>query len=103
MVAGTVDVTATEGRVAVDRLSFFSSFVEAELGRARVLAATLDSVIERAHARLSRSYRVVTELDQVKAERIDYSARKTASIHAENTLVSAEELVKVDGEQIHLG
>ena len=47
--------------------------------------------------------RTVEGLDQVKAEQIDYAAQKTASMRGENTLVTAEELVKVDGAQIHVG
>ncbi len=43
------------------------------------------------------------ELDQVKAEHIDYAASASMSLHAQNALVTAEELVKVDGEQIHVG
>jgi hypothetical protein len=30
-------------------------------------------------------------------------AKETMNLHAANALVTAEELVKVDGEQIHLG
>lgn len=103
LVAGTVDVNAVEGNVALERMSFFSSFVQAEMERVKVLASTFDSVVDRIYQRVARSYRVVSELDQVKAERIDYAARKTTALRGENTLISAEQLVKVDGEQIHLG
>ena len=36
-------------------------------------------------------------------EEIDYVADKSVSIHGENTVVTAKDLVKVDGGQIHLG
>ncbi|MBW2454888.1 MAG: DUF3540 domain-containing protein, partial [Deltaproteobacteria bacterium] len=34
---------------------------------------------------------------------IQHRAEKNYSLHGENALVTADELVKVDGEQIHLG
>jgi hypothetical protein len=52
---------------------------------------------------VKRSYRFVEEADQVKAQRIDYAAEKSVCLRGENALVVAEELVKVDGGQIHLG
>ena len=68
-----------------------------------LVTETLDSVLDRFSQRVKRSYRTVEETDQLKAERIDYTASSTMSLHGENALVTAEQLVKVDGEQIHLG
>ena len=50
---------------------------------------------------MKRSYRAVEETDQLRAGQIDYVAKETLSLHGENALLTAEELVKVDGEQIH--
>jgi nitrous oxide reductase len=98
-----VSVRASHGSVLVDKLSLLGSMVSAEIDKVKVLAGALDTIAERVHQRVKRAYRVVEELDQVKAAQIDYSAEKTMNLHAKNALVTAEELVKVDGEQIHLG
>jgi Protein of unknown function (DUF3540) len=101
--AGGFRVTAGEGHVVLQGLSFIGEAVRAEIDRVRLVAQTFDSVLERFSQKVQRSYRTVTETDQVRAERIDYTAEKTLSLHGEHALVSADELVKVDAEQIHLG
>jgi len=96
MISGELKVTAASGNVAVSRLSFVSSLVQGEIRAGRLLA-------ESVYQRMKRSYRVVDELDQVKAERIDYEAKEDVSLHGKNALITAEGLIKVDGDQIHLG
>jgi hypothetical protein len=39
----------------------------------------------------------------VRAKHIDYAAAGNAHLRGENALVSAEDLVKVNAEQIHIG
>jgi hypothetical protein len=77
--------------------------VRAQIDKLKLFAEHVDSVAERVAARVRRSYRTVEECDQVRAERIDYVAKGTMTLHAENALLTAEELVKLDGEQIHVG
>jgi hypothetical protein len=98
-----LDVKAEEGDVFVDRLAFLGRAVRAEIDRVKLVAQSLDGVFDRVTERVKRAYRRVEELDQLKAERIDYTADKTMALHAEHALVTADELVKVDAEQIHLG
>ena len=60
-------------------------------------------MVERISVDAKRSYRTVSEIDQVKAEQIDYAAETIMNLHGKNTLVTAEELVKLDAAQIHVG
>ena len=101
--AGGLRVNATEGHVVLESLSFLGDAVRAEIDRVKIFAQSLDSVLERFSQRVQRSYRTVTETDQVRAQRIDYTADKTMRLHGEHALITADELVKVDAEQIHLG
>jgi hypothetical protein len=101
--AGGVRVNAAEGSAVIQQLSLLGSFVRAEFDRIKVLAASCDSVFDRLLQRVKRSYRFVEEHDQVRATQIDYVAQNNASLRGENTLITAKDLVKVDGEQIHLG
>jgi hypothetical protein len=103
IVAGALRVNAREGNLVLERLSLLGSFATAELEKIKVVAGSLDQVLDRFSQRVKRSFRKVEELDQVKAEHIDYTARSSMSLHAQNAVVTAEELVKVDGEQIHVG
>jgi hypothetical protein len=103
LVGGSLRVHAQEGNVVMERLSFLGAFARAEVEKIKVVAGSLDQVLDRFSQRVKRSFRHVEELDQVKAEHIDYAAKSSMSLHAENALITAEELVKVDGEQIHVG
>jgi hypothetical protein len=96
-------INASEGNVVVNKLSFVGGLVRAEMDKVKLLAQTFDSVLDRFSQKARNAFRTVQETDQVRAERIDYSATSTMSLHGENALLTAEELVKVDGEQIHLG
>jgi hypothetical protein len=101
--AGALHVTAEEGNVVLRGLSFLGDVVRAEVDAVKVLASRFEAVLERVSQRVQRSYRTVAETDHVRAQRIDYTAEKTASLHGAHTLVTADELVKVDAEQIHMG
>jgi Protein of unknown function (DUF3540) len=103
IVAGAFQVNAVDGSLVFERLSVLSTFVRAEVERVKTFAGTIDSVVDRVTERVKRVYRTVEEFEQVRAERIDYQAEKTLNLRAENALLTAEQLVKIDGEQIHLG
>jgi hypothetical protein len=98
-----VRVHASTGSVVLDRLSYIGSLMRAEIGKLRVEGGIFERVATRVSERVKRSFRTVEEIDQVKAERIDYAAKQVMTLRAENAIVNAEQLVKMDGEQIHLG
>lgn len=89
IVSGKLEVTAVEGGLFVQRL--------------RLLAGTVDTVAERISQKVQRAYRFVAGLDQLRAGIIDAKAKSFARLHAKDNIVTADKLVKVDGEQIHVG
>jgi hypothetical protein len=97
IMASAVDVEALEA------LSILGGAVKAELGKVKLYASTLDAFFERVSQHAQRSLRTVDELDQVKARHIDYAASGDAHLRGENALVTAHDLVKVNGEQVHVG
>ena len=103
VVSGQVQVNAVEGGVVLERLSFFSRYVYSEVEKLKSFATTIDRVAERVTERVKRSYRTVEELDRVQARQIDMTADQVMSLRAGNAVVTAEKLVKIDGEQIHVG
>lgn len=103
VVGSGVNVRAITSEVALQSLSFLSTVVRAEVEKAKLLAGSLDSVLDRLSQRVKRAYRVVEESDHLRATRVDYVAKETMGLHGANTLVTAEELVKLEGEQIHVG
>lgn len=88
---------------AVEALSILSGAVKGELGKVKMYAATLDSFFERVSLHAKRSLRTIEEMDQVQARHIDYAASGNAHLRGDNALISAHELVKLNGEQVHIG
>jgi hypothetical protein len=103
MVAGRFSLKSVASTIATETLDLVSRAVTTELDRAVVAARAVDGYFERITQRAKRSLRVVEEADQLRADRIDHAATHTMTLHAENAVVTAKELIKVDGSQIQLG
>ncbi len=101
--AAALRVTAAEGGLHLDKVSFLGRLVEAQAETVKLVAGALDQTLERLWHRVKRSYRFVAEQDHVRAGHLDYAAQESAHLRGKNTLVTAEQLVKVDGGQVHLG
>ena len=101
--AATLEVEAARGEIHAGEASLVAALVKSEIERVKVIARSVESVFGLVTERVKRAYRKIEEFEQVRADRIDYQAKRTLSLHGENTILTAEELVKVDGEQIHLG
>ncbi len=98
-----LSVHAGAARAVFDRLTWLATKVRGEVERSEIVAGAIDRVVDRITERANRVYRKVAELDQLQAESIDWEAKKNIVLHSENALVTAERLVKVDADQIHLG
>ncbi len=103
VVAAGLHVDAAEGSMRVERMSYLGQFLRGEVERIQLVAGALDAFLERLVQKVKRSFRTVTEIDQLRAGQIDYTAEQNARIHAENAVVTAQKLVKIDGQQIHVG
>lgn len=89
VLAGTVDWIAdrVDGRFNVMKLA----------GR------LLEGVFDRFSQRSGSSLREVETIDSVRTAEADYRASGTMMLGAENLLGQAEQLVSLDGDQIHMG
>lgn len=103
VLAGTVRVVARRGLAAFDELTVLAERLDAEVTKARATFTTVDTVMERLSQRAKRVYRFVEELDQLRTRRADYTAKDTFQVHAHDTLLTSDQLVKIDGDQIHVG
>lgn len=101
--SGTFALHAVDASAVFERMTLIGSTLRADLGAVKAVAGALDSVVERVTQRAKRVYRFVEELEQLRAGVIDYVAAKNASVRGENTVMTATECVKIDGEQVHIG
>lgn len=103
LAAASVDINALHGTVGLQQLHYVGRFVQTEIDKTKLFGSSLDRVFDRITEKVNRAYRTVKELDHLIAERIDYRADKMMRLHGKHTLLTARELVKLDGEQIHMG
>jgi hypothetical protein len=103
LTAAEFTVRAPEGHLFFGHLSYLGHKIFAQIEGMKLVGGFLDAVLERISHKVKRSYRVVEELDLVRSEQIDYRAAKNMSLRGQNALVTAKDLVKIDGDQIHLG
>jgi hypothetical protein len=103
LASAAVRMTAAQGTVAIDQLAVLGSVLHAEVVKVKAFLGSMDTFVDRLTQRARQAIRVVKELDLLRAEQIDHGAQKTLRLTAENAIVGAEELVKMDGAQVHIG
>ena len=103
MTARAVELRGCTAGVFFEKVEFVSRRVLSEVERARTAFGVLEGVVDRLTQRIGRSYRYVEDLDLTRAGQIDLRAERALNMRGRHTVITAEQLVKVDGEQIHLG
>lgn len=103
LTASELEIRGRKGLVVFDQLSCIGRTAFAQLEVIKLVGGFLDTVLERVSQKVKRCYRVVEEVDHLRSGQVDYRAEKNLSLRGLNALVTAKELVKIDGDQIHLG
>jgi hypothetical protein len=103
VVASEVSIHAKRGSVVADAMTLVGGLLRADVDSAKLVARALDHVLERFTQRTKASYRTIEELDRVRAHTVDHVASGTMKVHARETVVTADGLVKMDADQIHVG
>ena len=96
-------LVADRAEVATRAILAAGQTLEAEVGAVKLVARTVDRFMNRVVEHCHSVVRVVEESETVRARRMDVKAEELLAIRGENTVVSAEGIVKVDGGQIHFG
>ena len=97
------DLRATKANVLFGELSAIGRIWNGALGQLRLVGETLDTIVQRVTQHTKTSLRTVEETDQVRSGHIDYRAEANVHVQGQNTLVNARELVKLNGDQVHVG
>lgn len=101
--AAQVDLRAAKAQVLVGELSAIGRVWTGTLGQLRFVGEALDSVVQRLTQHAKHSLRTIEQTDQVRSGQIDYRADGNANLQGQNTLIHARELVKINGDQVHVG
>jgi hypothetical protein len=100
---GELDLRAREARCTADRIRYVAAELLATVGTTRLVGKAYEAVLDRMTLMSRLSFRTTDEVEQVRAGTLDYQAEQAARIHANYTMVTGSELVKVDAKQIHMG
>ena len=101
--AATLDLRARRAHLLLDELVHVGQRVSAQVAKLRLTGDVLETVVDRLLTRAERCFRFITESDHLRAGTIDHRAEQTAQLRGRTVLISAETIVKVDAEQIHMG
>jgi hypothetical protein len=107
---GQLDMKASEwalqagqAHCRVDGMRYTGQDVDATVGRVRLFGKVLETMVDRAVQMARNAFRLVDETEQVRVGQLDIEATQTVRVHAQHTLVTGTDLVKVDASQIHMG
>lgn len=103
LIASEMQFVADHGKINISRLKVIATHLLSEIAKTKVLGGTFESLFDRFKQKVKRSYREVEGTDQLKANRLDYSADTLLTIRGKYSMLTAEEDVKINGERIHMG
>lgn len=89
--------------VVIEKLSWLGHQLDAHVDGVCYVGRLFESVVGRFSRRSRSSFREVEEIDQVRSKHVDYRADGNMSLRGRNVIAKAKDLVKVDGDQIHMG
>lgn len=72
-------------------------------GLARLACSVADLVTQRSQVQAERSYRTIAATEHVRTRVLDVQAEQVVHLRARHTLVTAQQLTKLDGAQVHVG
>lgn len=98
-----VQLRASRGMLFLRTLQYVGERVIGDVGLVKTTATKLERIAESIVERVKRSYRYVEDADHVRAGNIDYVSEDTMRLKGRNAMMHADLLVKLDGDQIHLG
>jgi len=96
-------VAASQGEITFTGVRLVAKTATVTLGALTLLAGAVEHIVSRLTQRLTNAVRLVAEHDESQAGSARHLVEDTLTIHAKNAVHVAEEVVKIDAGQVHLG
>jgi hypothetical protein len=103
IVSRELKVSTTLATLVADATRLVGKRAEAHVAKVKLVAEAFEGVVARFSQRLGSSQRTITEAEHVRAGSLDYRADGAVALQGETAVVTAKDVVKVDGAQIQLG
>jgi Protein of unknown function (DUF3540) len=101
--APEIDLHAGVARFVLDELLQVGRQVSWYVSRLRSMGDLVETFAEHVLTRAKRGSRFIEGSDQMRAGDIDHRAEGTLQLQAEAAFVTADTIVRVDADQIHMG
>jgi len=101
--ADTIGVIGRSARVIASNIKATAREAVFALQSTRLIGEVVETAFDRLSQVLGSSQRTVQGLDQTRSGDIDYRASRTVSLHAQHVFAGADKLVRIDGDQVHIG
>lgn len=99
----SLQVKSTQGECAIGTLEYRGDEVKAQIGIGRWIGERCESVWHTVTHLSQMMFRQVKQTEHVRAGQLDYQAQDYLRLHSRNTLITAQDIAKIDSEQIHVG
>lgn len=101
--ANEIGVVGRTGRVLLAEMHACAKLAVFSLQSTRLIGDVLESTLGRLSQCLGSSQRTVQGLDQTRSGDIDCRAERTVQLHGQQVFATADKLVRLDGDQVHIG
>ncbi|MDX8000572.1 DUF3540 domain-containing protein [Xenorhabdus sp. Reich] len=98
-----LNITADNGSCHINEMQYSGKSLSAWVSITRIVGNQFESVWQSITQLSHRLLRHTTQTEQVHAGQLDMQAENYMRLHAQNTIVSAKAITKIDAEQIHIG
>jgi hypothetical protein len=103
LVSPALSVSTMQAEVHCQHLSFLGTYFHGQIEKIKLIGQACDSIFDRVSQRVRRSYRWVSELEQLRAGQLIYHIKKLMSLRGKYSVLTAEEDVRIDGDKILMG
>jgi hypothetical protein len=101
--ASEIDMHAGIARFVLDELLQIGRRANLYVAKIRSVGEMVETFAEHVLTRAKRGTRFIEESDQLRAGDVDHRAEGTLQLSAKTAFVTADTVVRVDAEQIHMG
>ncbi|WP_443255982.1 DUF3540 domain-containing protein [Xenorhabdus sp. IM139775] len=98
-----LNIIADNGNCHINQMQYSGESLSAWVSITKMIGNQFESVWQTVTQLSHRLFRHTTQTEQVHAGQLDMQAESYARLHAQNTVISAKAITKIDAEQIHIG
>jgi hypothetical protein len=94
--------TNDTAKLTIGQMSYASETLEATVGTTTFFSSIVSLMADRINSVARLCFRHIKEVDHVRAQTIDYEAEKLTRVHGGYTTLTAQDVMKINGDQIHM-